>query len=146
VSPGYCWPFQESQSQLLIRLPTPIQPIAVTIQHTSKVLSSHRATNSAPRDFTISVSLCWALGAGTWLQEKLYQGVDEKGEKETQLGTFTYAVEKEPSQTFHLQTKTTAAFQNIKLVVQSNWGTSRYTCIHRIQVHGKLLGTNGIGQ
>ncbi|XP_064902703.1 SUN domain-containing protein 3-like [Columba livia] len=71
TSPGYCWPFQGSRSEVLIRLPTQIQPTAVVIQHTSKAASPPGTVSSAPRDFTVSVSLCRALGAGTGHGEKL---------------------------------------------------------------------------
>lgn len=65
ASPGYCWPFQGSRSEVLIRLPAQIQPTALTIQHTSKRASPPETTSSAPQDFTVSVSLGWGLGAGT---------------------------------------------------------------------------------
>lgn len=70
ASLGYCWPFQGSQTEVLIQLPAQIQPTAITVQHTSKTASPLGTASSAPRDFTVSVSLCWALGAGTWLQGK----------------------------------------------------------------------------
>ncbi|NXI64791.1 SUN2 protein, partial [Anseranas semipalmata] len=131
-SPGYCWPFQGSRSEILIRLPTQIRPTAITIEHTSRIASPLGTISSAPRDFTLSVSLC--------------QGVDEESKEETLLGTFTYAVEKEPTQTFTLQNKIPKAFQFMKLVVQNNWGKLGYTCIYRMQVYGKVIGTNADGQ
>ncbi|KAM4658403.1 SUN domain-containing protein 5-like isoform 1-T2 [Amazona ochrocephala] len=30
------------------------------------------------------------------------------------------------------------AFSRIKLIVKSNWGNTAYTCIYRVQVHGKM--------
>ncbi|XP_061300224.1 SUN domain-containing protein 5-like [Pezoporus flaviventris] len=30
------------------------------------------------------------------------------------------------------------AFAHIKLIVKSNWGNTAYTCIYRVQVHGKM--------
>lgn len=62
-SPGYCWPFQGSQSEVLIRLPAKIQPTAITVQHTLKTDSLLRTISSAPRDFTVFVSL---LSTGGW--------------------------------------------------------------------------------
>ncbi|KFQ60395.1 SUN domain-containing protein 2, partial [Pelecanus crispus] len=116
ASPGYCWPFQGSRSEVLIRLPTQIRPMAITIQHTSKIASPLGTVSSAPRDFTVS-------------------GLDEEGENETLLGTFTYAVQKEPTQTFPLQVQC-IAFRLLKLVIQSNWGKPGYTCIYQVQVYG----------
>lgn len=74
TSPGYCWPFQGSQREVLIRLPMQIQPTTVTIQHTSKAASPLGTVSSAPRDFTVSVSLCRALGAGTGPRGKAVRG------------------------------------------------------------------------
>lgn len=47
---------------------------------------------------------------------------------------------------FALQRELPRAFQRIRLLIQSNWGKSRYTCIYRVQVHGKVKETNSIGQ
>ncbi|NXK99392.1 SUN2 protein, partial [Mesembrinibis cayennensis] len=151
ASLGYCWPFQGSRSEVLIRLPTPVRPTAITVQHTSKIASPPRTVSSAPRDFTVSVSLCQALGAGTWLQGKEscngdLLGLDEEGEDGTLLGTFTYSMQKEPTQTFPLQNGIHKAFRFVKLAIQSNWGKPGYTCIYQVQVHGKIVGTNAIGQ
>ncbi|KFV82273.1 SUN domain-containing protein 2, partial [Struthio camelus australis] len=117
VSPGQCWPFQGSQGQVVIWLPARIQPTAITVQHIYKAVSPSGTVSSAPRDFTVS-------------------GVDEEGEEETLLGTFTYDVGKEALQTFPLKEELSRAFQYIKLFVQSNWGNPEYTCIYRVQVHG----------
>ncbi|XP_059689537.1 SUN domain-containing protein 2-like [Gavia stellata] len=127
ASPGYCWPFQGSGSEVLIRLPAQVRPTAVTVQHASKIASPLETVSSAPRDFTVS-------------------GLDEEGEDETLLGTFTYAVHKEPTQTFPLQNGNPRAFRFLKLGIQSNWGKPGYTCIYRVQVHGKIVGSSAIGQ
>ncbi|XP_061216330.1 SUN domain-containing protein 2-like [Neopsephotus bourkii] len=125
-SPGYCWPFQGSQSEVLIQLPAKIRPTAITIQHTLKADSPLRTISSAPRDFTVS-------------------GLDEEGKDETLLGTFTYAAQEEVIQTFPLQDKM-RDFRFLNLVVQSNWGKPGYTCIYRVQVHGKVDGTSADSQ
>ncbi|KFQ68879.1 SUN domain-containing protein 2, partial [Phaethon lepturus] len=117
ASPGYCWPFQGSGSEVLIWLPTQIRPMTITIQHTSKLASPLGTLSSAPGDFTVS-------------------GLDEEGKEETLLGTFTYSMQKEPTQTFPLQTGVPRAFRVLKLGIQSNWGKTGYTCIYRVQVHG----------
>ncbi|XP_062480054.1 interferon alpha-13-like isoform X2 [Pezoporus occidentalis] len=116
ISPGYCWPFQASQSQVVIRLPAQVQPTAITVQHPLKESSGLGDISSAPQDFTVS-------------------GMD--GEKETLLGTFTYDIAEQPIQTFPLQNERPGAFQFIRLAIQSNWGKSGNTCIYRVQVHGK---------
>ncbi|XP_063177603.1 sperm-associated antigen 4 protein-like [Chroicocephalus ridibundus] len=125
--PGYCWPFQGSWSEVLIRLPTQITPIAITIQHTAKMASALVTVSSAPRDFTVS-------------------GLDEEGEQETLLGTFTYTLQKGPNQTFPLQNGIPRGFRFLKLGIRSNWGKPGYTCIYRVQVHGKIVGRKAVGQ
>ncbi|NXF48597.1 SUN2 protein, partial [Oceanites oceanicus] len=84
ASPEYCWPLQGSRIELLMQLPAHIRPTAVTVQHTSKIASPLGTVSNAPRDFTVF-------------------GLDEEGKDETLLGTFTYAMQKEPTQTFPLQ-------------------------------------------
>ncbi|NWZ53369.1 SUN2 protein, partial [Haliaeetus albicilla] len=143
ASPGYCWPFQGFRSEVLIRLPTEIRPMAIIIEHTSKTASPLGTVSSAPRDFTVYVSFCWALGAGTWPRGRA--GLDEEGKEETLLGTFTYTVQKGPTQTFPLQNGIPRAFRFLKLGIQSNWGKPGYICIYRVQVCGKMVGTNAIG-
>ncbi|KAM8984023.1 SUN domain-containing protein 3-like [Ara ararauna] len=123
---GYCWPFQGSQSEVLIRLPEKLRPTAITLQHTLKTDSPLRTISSAPRDFTVS-------------------GLDEEGKDETLLGAFTYAAQEELIQTFPLQDEM-KEFLFLKLVVQSNWGKPGYTCIYRVQVHAKTGGTSAISQ
>lgn len=48
---------------MLIRLPAEIRPTAITVQHTSKTGCPLSTISSAPRDFTVSVSL---LSTGGW--------------------------------------------------------------------------------
>ncbi|NXN34558.1 SPAG4 protein, partial [Nycticryphes semicollaris] len=84
VSPGYCWPFQASRSQVDIWLPAQVRTSAITVQHPLKKSSTLGDISSAPRDFTVS-------------------GVDVEGEEETLLGTFRFDVEKAMTQTFPVQ-------------------------------------------
>uniref|UniRef100_A0A8C6JSU0 Uncharacterized protein n=2 Tax=Melopsittacus undulatus TaxID=13146 RepID=A0A8C6JSU0_MELUD len=125
ISPGYCWPFQAPQSQVDIRLPTQVQPTAITVQHPLKVSSGLGGISSALRDFTVS-------------------GMD--GEEETLLGTFTYDIAEQPIQTFPLQNELSRAFQFIRLAIRSNWGESSNTCIYRVKVHGKVVEMNAAGR
>ncbi|XP_052671753.1 SUN domain-containing protein 5-like [Harpia harpyja] len=120
LSPGDCWPLQGPQGQVVIRLPARVHLTAVTMQHIYKEVSPSGTVTSAPRDVAVF-------------------GVDADGEEETLLGTFTYNVEKEATQTFPLKdAPLPRAFSYIKLLVKSNWGNPAYTCIYRVQVHGKM--------
>ncbi|XP_054080731.1 sperm-associated antigen 4 protein-like [Rissa tridactyla] len=120
VSPGNCWPFPGHQGQVVIRLPARVHLTAVSVHHISKEVSPSGTVISAPRDIAVF-------------------GVDADGEEETLLGTFMYSVAKEAIQTFPLKNAThPRAFCYIKLTVNSNWGNPKYTCIYRVQVHGKM--------
>ncbi|KAK2512214.1 hypothetical protein Q9233_016486 [Columba guinea] len=90
-------------------------------------------------------SVFWFLCAPPRL-DSFVQGLDEEGEEETVLGRFTYTVKKDPPQTFPLQNGIPRAFRFLKLVIQSNWGKPGYTCIYRVQVHGKIVEANDTGQ
>ncbi|XP_059691257.1 SUN domain-containing protein 3-like [Gavia stellata] len=117
MAPGNCWAFQGSWGHVVIRLPEQIWPRAFTIWHISEAVSPSGEVSSAPKEFAVS-------------------GVDEAG-AETLLGTFTYEVHKEVAQTFHVQKELPRTFRYIKFKVQSNWGNPEYTCVYRVQVHGK---------
>ena len=45
-----------------------------------------------------------------------------------------------------LQNGIPRAFRFLKLGIRSNWGKPGYTCIYRVQVHGKIVGTNAVGK
>ncbi|KFU95471.1 Sperm-associated antigen 4 protein, partial [Chaetura pelagica] len=120
VTPGQCWPFRGHQGQVVIRLPARVHLTAITLQHISKETSPSGTVTSAPRDVAVF-------------------GVDADGEEETLLGMFTYNVAKEPMQTFPLKDAPfPRPFSYIKLLVKSNWGNPDYTCVYRVQVHGKM--------
>ncbi|XP_065531915.1 SUN domain-containing protein 3-like isoform X2 [Lathamus discolor] len=118
IIPGDCWPFQGSQGHVVIRLPARIWPTAFTVWHISEAVSPSGEVSSAPREFTVF-------------------GVDEATEG-TLLGTFTYDVHKGIAQTFHVQKEPPRTFDYIKFQVQSNWGNPEYTCVYRVQVHGRM--------
>ncbi|KAM6188961.1 sperm-associated antigen 4 protein-like [Sarcoramphus papa] len=120
VSPENCWPLQGHEGQVVIRLPARVHLTAVTVQHISKEASPSGTVISAPRDIAVF-------------------GVDADGEEETLLGMFMYDVAEEAIQIFPLKNAPLPrAFSYIKLLVKSNWGNPAYTCIYRVQVHGKM--------
>ncbi|CAH8624539.1 unnamed protein product [Heterobilharzia americana] len=53
------------------------------------------------------------------------------------LGSFTYDVSDKPVQTFHTK-EYPKAVQFIELVILSNHGHPKYTCIYRFRVHGNM--------
>lgn len=48
--------------------------------------------------------------------------------------------------TVSLQNGIPRAFRFLKLGIRSNWGKPGYTCIYRVQVHGKIVGRNAVSQ
>ncbi|NXN04665.1 SPAG4 protein, partial [Sylvia borin] len=128
--PGNCWAFKGHQGQVVIRLPARVYLTAITVQHITKDASPSGTINSAPKDIAVFVSLLGTSGGALAL------GGDR--EEETLLGMFSYNVEKDPTQTFTLKNMLfPRAFSQVKLIVKSNWGNPRYTCIYRVKVHGK---------
>ncbi|NXN44047.1 SUN2 protein, partial [Rhinoptilus africanus] len=126
ISPGYCWPFQASQSQVDIRFPAQVRPMVITVQHPLKKSSGLGDISSAPLKFHRLTALLRFIS----------KGVSEEGGEETLLGTFSFSIEKEPTQTFPLQVRE-VGFRCIRLLVLSNWGQASYTCIYRVQVTGR---------
>ncbi|KAK2531199.1 hypothetical protein Q9233_005924 [Columba guinea] len=51
-----------------------------------------------------------------------------------------------PFATVLLQNGNPRAFQLLKLGIRSNWGKRGYTCIYRVQVHGKIVGASAVHQ
>ncbi|NWV71709.1 SPAG4 protein, partial [Malurus elegans] len=129
VFPGNCWAFKGQQGQVVIRLPVRVHLTAITVQHITKDDSPSGSIVSAPKDIAVFVSLLCLSGGDLALG----------GEEETLLGMFTYNLEKGPKQTFTLKNMLLPrAFSHVKLLVKSNWGNPWYTCIYRVQVHGRL--------
>ncbi|NXA57588.1 SPAG4 protein, partial [Nothocercus julius] len=124
MTAGDCWAFRGSKGQVVIRLPARIWPSALTVQHLFKSGAAACSISSFPRNIAVSVSLCGA------------QGLDEEGE-DTPLGTFTYDIGKKDIQVFSLKSEHYKAFKYIKIHILSNWGNRKYTCLYRVQLHGK---------
>eukprot|EP00076_Gallus_gallus_P033674 XP_024999212.1 sperm-associated antigen 4 protein-like [Gallus gallus] len=71
-------------------------------------------------------------------------GLDADSEEEVPLVSFTFDVGEGPTQTFLLKNNHSRAFRYIKVLVKSNWGHPRYTCLYRVQVHGKVVKTEDV--
>ncbi|NXQ57311.1 SUN5 protein, partial [Anthoscopus minutus] len=129
--PGNCWAFKGHQGQVVIRLPARVYLTAITVQHITKDASPSGTIISAPRDIAVFVSLLGTSGGDL--------APEGDKEEETLLGMFTYNVEQDSMQTFPLKNMLLPrAFSHVKLLVKSNWGNPRYTCIYRVKVHGKV--------
>ncbi|NWQ87578.1 SUN5 protein, partial [Burhinus bistriatus] len=126
ISPGYCWPFQMSWSQVDIQLPAHVRPTAITVQHPLKKCSALRDISSTPRHFTVSVKICASWSKGRAGRGR-HAGPPAVFHGPGLMGFFAM---------FSLQNKLPRAFQFIRLVIESNWGKAGYTWIYQVQVHG----------
>ncbi|XP_024999340.2 sperm-associated antigen 4 protein-like isoform X4 [Gallus gallus] len=122
VSLGECWPMEGQQGQVVIRLRAKIRPSCVTLEHITPEMTPSGTASSAPRDVAVF-------------------GLDADSEEEVPLVSFTFDVGEGPTQTFLLKNNHSRAFRYIKVLVKSNWGHPRYTCLYRVQVHGKVVKT-----
>lgn len=57
VYPGNCWAFKGSEGYLVVRLSMKIYPTAFSLEHIPKTLSPSGNITSAPRKFSVYVSL-----------------------------------------------------------------------------------------
>lgn len=55
--PGNCWAFRGSQGYLVVRLSMEIRPTSFALEHIPKTLSPTGNITSAPRDFSVYVSV-----------------------------------------------------------------------------------------
>ncbi|XP_052156777.1 SUN domain-containing protein 1-like [Oryza glaberrima] len=127
--PGECFALQGSSGYVEIKLRTGIIPEAVSLEHVDKSVAYDRS--SAPKDFQVS----------GW-----YEGPEDDSDKEsrvvTNLGEFSYDLEKNNVQTFQLErTADSRVINMVRLDFSSNHGNSELTCIYRFRMHGREPGS-----
>ncbi|KAK2521513.1 hypothetical protein Q9233_010757, partial [Columba guinea] len=83
--PGNCCPFPGSKGHVFIKLPVPVNPRAVTMDHGSGTAFHGESISGAPKDFA------------------LYGFKEEHEEQGMFLGQFTFLAALNPSQTFQLK-------------------------------------------
>uniref|UniRef100_A0ACD5ZM90 Uncharacterized protein n=4 Tax=Avena sativa TaxID=4498 RepID=A0ACD5ZM90_AVESA len=130
--PGECFALEGSSGFVEIKLRTGIIPEAVTLEHVDKSVAYDRS--SAPKDFQVSG---WYKGLG--------DDSDKQQPTATNLGEFSYDIEKSNAQTFQLDKTTPDAqvINTIRLDFSSNHGQPELTCIYRFRVHGSEPGSLG---
>lgn len=121
MAPGECWAFKGHRGHVVIRLSKAIYPTAFTYEHTSKRTSPDGTISSAPRAFQVR-----ALS-------------DENDRDGVLLGTYEYLDNDQLLQRFDVQLENAPAVQYVELIVLSNHGDVRYTCLYRFRVHGTPL-------
>lgn len=119
VQPGNCWAFPGSKGKVVLKLARKIHPVAVTVQHIPRAISSDGDIKSALKDFEV------------------YGLNNEEGELATFLGQFVYNSMGDPIQIFRLW-EYTGTYEFVQLRVLSNWGEDKYTCLYRFRVHQEL--------
>uniref|UniRef100_A0A8D0D363 SUN domain-containing protein 1-like n=1 Tax=Sander lucioperca TaxID=283035 RepID=A0A8D0D363_SANLU len=120
--PGKCWAFHGVEGTLVISLSHPITITHVTLDHLPRYNSPTGRIDSSPKDFEV-------------------YGMRNDTEEGTLLGTFTYDVNGEPTQTFKLPKPSDVVYRVVELRVLSNWGHVEYTCLYRFRVHGQIAST-----
>jgi SUN domain-containing protein 1/2 len=123
--PGHCLPLNGSAGYVDIKLRRKIQLSSVSIEHISKITAFNITT--APREMKI-FALNDINGEGS--------GEPSKGEE---LASFAYNIESTPVQVFPVETKPKHEVSQIRLEVESNYGSEDYTCLYRFKAYGDPL-------
>ncbi|OAV95964.1 hypothetical protein PTTG_03232 [Puccinia triticina 1-1 BBBD Race 1] len=120
LSIGTCWPFHQTTGQIAIRLSRTIWVEGIIICHVLRSLAYDIQT--APKKFEL-----WGLdrlrpnGEGSLLVE----------------GTYSIS-SSENTQYFPVPQTKSKVYSEVLLKITSNHGNLDFTCIYRVQVHGKL--------
>ena len=70
--PGECWAFK-GKAAVVIQLIVEVNVTAVSIEHASRALLSKEEINSAPKDFSVWVSVSYSFSS--YIQELLHTNV-----------------------------------------------------------------------
>ncbi|KAL7046371.1 hypothetical protein ACKWTF_002555 [Chironomus riparius] len=123
IAPGECWAFQGFPGFLVIKLSNLIKVTGFTVEHIPQSNAPNNVIDSAPNNFSV-----WGL-------------TSEFDKNPILFGNYYYSASKDaPSlQYFPVQNKDIViAHQFVELVIESNHGNSKYTCLYRFRVHGEM--------
>lgn len=123
ISPGECFAYKGSRGTITIKMMGKVLISSVSIGHIPIQLSPLKNLYSAPNDFSV-----WGLKELNDFQPEY-------------LGSFSYNIgDLQQFQTFDVfqPTDSPKSFQLVRFNFTSNHGNSKYTCIYRIRVYGKL--------
>ncbi|XP_044758292.1 nuclear migration and anchoring protein unc-84-like isoform X2 [Coccinella septempunctata] len=118
-APGECWAFKGSKGTVLIKLLGKVRINAVSLEHISSKISPTGKLDTAPKDFAI-------------------YGLEDLKKTKVLLGRFQYKLDSHPIQTFPIKMSCQVPFEFVEFHVDSNHGSTEYTCIYRLRVHGTL--------
>ncbi|XP_048342478.1 SUN domain-containing protein 3-like isoform X2 [Sphaerodactylus townsendi] len=113
-TPGNCWAMAGHQGYVVIKLSETISPTAVRIDHISKKASVFRETSSALRNFSIY-----------------------EAEEGTLLGSFIFKTNTFSVQMFQLKRAKEDRFLYLMLMISSNYGHPKYTCVYGVRIYGQ---------
>ncbi|KAK2519487.1 hypothetical protein Q9966_013892 [Columba livia] len=106
--PGNCWPFPGSKDHVFIKLPVPVNPRAITMDHGSGTAFYGESISGPPKDFAL-------------------YGFKEEHEEQ---GQFTFLAALNPSQTFQLKTcKAIEGPHNELLLLQEQLKEKQRHCV-----------------
>lgn len=145
IQPGSCWPMSGPAGYIGIRLSDPVYITNVTVDHMSSALA--REVRSAPRSIRVwglvetsvipaSILEAHETGGDNPLPSSVYSYVPA-GFTLIPLGQFRYDVRlPQHIQTFPVN-KPTPKTDQVIFQVLDNWGSTEFTCLYRLRVHGE---------
>ena len=156
---GHCWPFAGKEGQLGVMLAAPAVLVEeVTIDHIAMEVAYD--IRSAPREMEVWGMVegkenverirSWREGGGSASYDSSvsYPPTLPKHPEYIRLANFTYDVHTANHvQTFAVDPEIRALdidFGIVVLKVLSNWGMDAFTCLYRLRVHGKKLGSESV--
>jgi SUN domain-containing protein 1/2 len=164
LSPGSCWSFVGSRGRLGVKLSRSVFISHVTIDHVAKEVALDM--RSAPREMELwglVEGVNSARKVESWLQGRqrrmsqaaegeeitpspqdhiwVYPEESANGDNYIQISSFTYDIHSATNiQTFTVSPEVLDLklhFRLVVLLVKSNWGSDKYTCLYRFRVHGE---------
>ena len=137
MTTGSCWPMEGSRGFAVLRLRSEIRPTEVAIEHISHTIAPDYST--APNEFEV-----YGLHKDGG---ELLPVAGEHKMKGDLLGRFRYAPRAKQLQSFAVGPgPNNRSYQHLKVVVLSNHGSDKYTCLYRVRVHGDAVTDEELAQ
>lgn len=157
VHHGQCWPMKGDAGHLGVALARPIHITNVTIEHVHRKVAFD--IGSSPKDMEL-----WGIVDGseniakfeTWKRKRLAAGSPvntDPGDlirfpertQQIHLSNFTFDAQADQNiQTFPMDEALNdlgVDFGIVVLLIKTNWGNSRQTCLYRVRIHGQQIQT-----
>ncbi|XP_014285868.1 klaroid protein isoform X2 [Halyomorpha halys] len=119
VNPGDCWAIKGDTGTAVIKLIRDIVVTAITIEHIPRSISPTGDISSAPKRITLL-------------------GLESLNDRNPHcFGQFEYNEEGPAIQTFVVKVPCFKTFRLVEVMIDSNHGNPKFTCIYRIRIHGR---------